>query len=131
MVNDVISDLLARIRNAQMVKSEKVEVLSTKMTRRVSQVMLDNGYIDGMKEKGSGIDQKLQLVLKYDSDMKPVIDGLKRVSKPSLRVYSSANDMPSVRNGLGIAIVSTSKGVITGSQARKARLGGEVLCHLW
>lgn len=131
MVSDVISDLLARIRNAQMVESPTVEVLATKMTRRIAKVMLDNGYLESMGEVNEGIHLKLVLGLKYDKSGAPVIDGLKRISRPSLRLYSAAKDMPSVRGGLGMAIISTSKGVITGEQAREAQVGGEVLCHVW
>ena len=132
-MNDVISDFLARIRNAQMVKSETVSVVDTKMTKRVAQVMIDQGYIGGMTEVAAAPKsyKTLKLNLKYDNDGHAVIDGMKRVSKPSLRTYCAAKDMPNVRGGLGMAVISTSKGVVTGVQAKTAGLGGEVLCYVW
>lgn len=132
-MNDVISDFLARIRNAQMVKSDAVSVVNTKMTKRIAQVMIDQGYIGDMAEVAAAPKsyKTLKLALKYDNDGQPIIDGMKRISKPSLRTYCAAKEMPSVRGGLGMAIISTSKGVVTGVQARKAGLGGEVLCHVW
>lgn len=132
-MNDVISDFLARIRNAQMVKSSTVAVVDTKMTRRIAKVMIDQGYIGGLTEvapKPKSF-KTIDLALKYDKDGQAVIDGMKRISKPSLRTYCPAKDMPNVRGGLGMAIVSTSKGVVTGVQAKKAGLGGEVLCYVW
>ena len=131
MVNDIIADMLTRIRNASAMKYKTVDVLSSKMTKEIANILTREGYIDGFEDKTEGSTKLLTLNLKYGAKKERVITGLKRISKPGLRVYVSANDVPRVLNGLGIAIVSTSKGIMTDKEARKANLGGEVLAYIW
>ena len=131
MVNDIIADMLTRIRNASAMKYKTVDVLSSKMTKEIANILTKEGYIDGFEDKTEGSTKLLTLNLKYGAKKERVITGLKRISKPGLRVYVSANDVPRVLNGLGIAIVSTSKGIMTDKEARKANLGGEVLAYIW
>ena len=131
MVNDIIADMLTRIRNASAMKYKTVDVLSSKMTKEIANILTKEGYIDGFEDKTEGSTKLLTLNLKYGAKKEMVITGLKRISKPGLRVYVSANDVPRVLNGLGIAIVSTSKGIMTDKEARKANLGGEVLAYIW
>ena len=130
MVNDIIADMLTRIRNASAMKYKTVDVLSSKMTKEIANILTKEGYIDGFEDKTEGSTKLLTLNLKYGAKKERVITGLKRISKPGLRVYVSANDVPRVLNGLGIAIVSTSKGIMTDKEARKANLGGEVLAYI-
>ena len=131
MVNDIVADMLTRIRNANAMKYKTVEVLSSKMTREIARILESEGYIDGSESIGEGADQKLTLTLKYGNKKERVITGLKRISKPGLRVYVKSDEVPKVLNGLGIAIVSTSKGIMTDKEARKSNLGGEVLAYIW
>lgn len=131
MVNDIIADMLTRIRNASAMKYKTVDVLSSKMTKEIANILTKEGYIDGFEDKTEGSTKLLTLNLKYGAKKERVITGLKRISKPGLRVYVSANDVPRVLNGLGIAIVSTSKGIMTDKEARKENLGGEVLAYIW
>jgi len=127
-MNDTISDLLTRLRNGQMSNKESVSIPFSKMKESLCKVMLDEGYINGISiEEG---DYKNIIVdLKY-YDGKPVIDFIKRVSRPGLRIYKSANDIPLVKNGLGICIVSTSKGLMTGKMAKEKKCGGEIICYI-
>ncbi len=130
-ITDAIADLLTRIRNAQAAKHESVEVPFSNMKRSIVQVLLDEGYIRKfivLDDSKQGI---IKIFLKYDEDKKPAITGIKRVSKPGLRIYSSVEDMPKVIKGLGIAIVSTSKGIMTDRKARQENVGGEVLAFVW
>lgn len=129
-IQDPISDMLTRIRNAQSVSKKEVAMPTSKVKLAIAKVLLDEGYISNFKEE-SVDEHKTMLVieLKY-YDGTPVIEKMSRVSRPSLRVYKSADELPIVNNGLGIAIVSTSKGVMTASSALKAREGGEVLCYV-
>jgi len=130
--NDTISDMLTRIRNACAVRHTTTQVPMTKMTRSIAKVLKEEGFIEDYEEVGEGIDRKLILSLKYKGkNRQPLIGTLKRVSKPGLRVYSSSQDLPRVLGGIGIAIVSTSKGIMTDREARKQRVGGEVLCYIW
>lgn len=131
MINDPIADMLTRIRNAVAMKYKTVEVLSSKMSKEIANILTNEGYIDGFEEKSEGAAKLLTLNLKYGEKKERVITGLKRISKPGLRVYVKADEVPRVLNGLGIAIVSTSKGVMTDKEARKENLGGEVLCYIW
>lgn len=132
MTNDIISDLLTRIRNANSMKYKTVEVNSSKVVLSIVEILVREGYIAGYTKKEDGAKKLLVLDLKYNGSKKErVISGLKRISKPSLRVYVNANEMPRVLNGLGIAIVSTSKGIMTDKEARKENLGGEVLAYIW
>ena len=126
-MSDPLGDMLARIRNALAVNKETVECLGSKFSAAVLQVMTDEGYITGYKF--SEDERKLQVVLKYYGG-KPVIENIKRVSKPGLRRYAASDSIKPVLNGMGIAIVSTSKGVMTDTDAKKQGVGGEVVCHV-
>lgn len=131
MVQDKIADMLTRIRNANQLKYDTVTVIGTKMTLGIAEILKNEGYIaDYSYEKDSKGD-KLTLTLKYGEKKERVISGLKRISKSGLRVYAKADEIPRVLNGLGIAIISTSKGLMTDKEARNARLGGEVLAYIW
>ncbi|MDR2978407.1 MAG: 30S ribosomal protein S8 [Rickettsiales bacterium] len=132
MVNDTIADMLTRIRNANQMKYEKVEVLGTKTNLEIARILQEEGYIVDYKEEKASNGNKIHLTLKYGSNKKEkVIVGLKRISKPGLRVYVKSNELPRVLNGLGIAIISTSKGIMTDKKARAESLGGEVLAYIW
>ena len=131
MVNDIIADMLTRIRNAIAMKYKTVEVLSSKMTKEIATILTNEGYIDGFEEKTEGASKTLTLNLKYGQRKENVITGLKRISKPGLRVYVKKDEVPRVLNGLGIAIISTSNGIMTDKEARKENLGGEVLAYIW
>ncbi len=131
MVNDIIADMLTRMRNAVAMKYKTVEVLSSKMTKEIATILTNEGYIDGFEEKTEGASKTLTLNLKYGQRKENIITGLKRISKPGLRVYVKSDEVPKVLNGLGIAIISTSKGIMTDKEARKENLGGEVLAYIW
>ncbi len=131
MVQDKIADMLTRIRNANQMKYETVEVIGTKMTVGIAEILKREGYIADYKLEEAKTGNKLTLTLKYGERKERVITGLKRISKSGLRVYAQANEIPRVLNGLGIAIISTSKGLMTDKEAREARLGGEVLAYIW
>ena len=130
-VNDTIADMLTRIRNANQMKYVSVSVLNTKITREIASILKEEGYISDFTENQE--DKKyLDLTLKYGENKKErVIVGLKRISKPGLRVYAKHEELPRVLNGLGIAIISTSKGIMTDKKAREFGLGGEVLAYIW
>ena len=131
MVQDKIADMLTRIRNANQLKYDTVEVIGTKMTLGIAEILKREGYIsDFVYEKNKNGD-KLTLTLKYGDRKERVITGLKRISKSGLRVYAKVDEIPRVLNGLGIAIISTSKGLMTDKEAREAKLGGEVLAYIW
>ncbi len=131
MVQDKIADMLTRIRNANQLKYDTVTVIGTKMTLGIAEILKREGYIaDYTYEKDSKGD-KLTLTLKYGEKRERVITGLKRISKSGLRVYAKSDEIPRVLNGLGIAIISTSKGLMTDKEARNAGLGGEVLAYIW
>ena len=130
MVNDSIADLLTRIRNAQTARHETVSVETSIMKKSIVQILLDEGYISAFEEVDAGKNKNLVISLKYVNKSK-VITGLKRISKPGLRVYAKSEEVPKVLNGLGIAIISTSKGLMTDKEARKNNLGGEVLAYIW
>ena len=131
-MNDTISDMLTRIRNANQMKYENVEVIGTKMTNEIAKILQEEGYILGSSEVKNPNGNVLTLNLKYGENKKErVITGLKRISKPGLRVYVKTNELPRVLNGLGIAIISTSKGIMTDKKARELSLGGEVLAYIW
>nr|YP_009296344.1 ribosomal protein S8 [Sebdenia flabellata]AOM65279.1 ribosomal protein S8 [Sebdenia flabellata] len=132
MVNDTISDMLTRIRNANLAKHQIVQVPATKMTRNIVKVLREEGFICEFKEIGENLKTYLLISLKYKGkNKKPVITALKRISKPGLRVYANHKELPRVLGGIGIAIISTSKGVMTDRHARHYGLGGEVLCYIW
>jgi small subunit ribosomal protein S8 len=126
-MSDPIADMLTRIRNAQRAEKVTVEMPASKLKKSIAQVLVDEGYVEGFKEKTIEGLPRLEISLKYYSG-RPVIEKLERVSRPGLRIYRGSTDIPKVMNGLGIAIVSTSKGVMTDRRARAAGVGGEVLC---
>ena len=130
MVNDSIADMLTRIRNAQTAKHETVTIETSIMKKSIAQILLDEGYISSFEEVDAGKNKNLVISLKYVNKSK-VITGLKRISKPGRRIYAGAQDLPKVLGGLGIVIVSTSKGVMTDREARKLGIGGEVLAYVW
>lgn len=130
MVNDSIADMLTRIRNAQTARHESVTLETSIMKKSIAQILLDEGYISAFEEVDAGKNKNLVISLKYVNKSK-VITGLKRVSKPGRRIYAGAQDLPKVLGGLGIVIVSTSKGVMTDREARKLGIGGEVLAYVW
>ena len=131
MVNDRIADMLTRIRNANIMKYKTVEVPGTKMTKGIADILTKEGFIDGYSTNKLAVGENIVLNLKYAKNKERVITGLKRISKPGLRVYAKAEEMPRVLNGLGIAIVSTSEGLMTDKEARSKNLGGEVLAYIW
>ncbi|MFC2589774.1 MAG: 30S ribosomal protein S8 [Ottowia sp.] len=128
-MSDPIADLLTRIRNAQMVAKSTVVVPSSKVKVAIAQVLKDEGYIDGFQVKADGRKSELEITLKYYAG-RPVIERIERVSRPGLRVYKGCEKLPQVMNGLGVAIVTTPKGVMTDRKARAAGVGGEVLCYV-
>jgi len=131
-MNDRIADMLTRIRNANIMKYDTVEVLGSKMTLEIARILKEEGYIAEYELVENIKGNKINLTLKYANNKKEkVITGLKRISKPGLRVYAKASELPRVLNGLGIAIISTSEGVMTDKQARNKGLGGEVLAYVW
>ena len=130
-ITDVIADMLTRIRNANDAKHETVDVPASNMKKAIAKILLDEGYIKSYDIVEDGKQGVIRITLKYMQGKQKVIKGLRRVSKPGLRIYSNCEDMPRVMNGLGIAIVSTSKGIMTDKEARKANVGGEVLAFVW
>ena len=130
-ITDSIADLLTRIRNANTAKHDTVEVPCSNIKKAIVQILLDEGYIKSFTVVEDGKQGMIKIALKYNEGKTPVITGLKRVSKPGLRIYSDVENMPKVIKGLGIAIISTSKGVMTDRQARKENVGGEVLAYIW
>ena len=130
MVTDPIADMLTRIRNANQMRYKEVEVPASKIKIEIARILKEEGFISDYKIKKNNVQDILVLYLKY-SGKERVITGLKRISKPGLRVYAKAEEIPSVLSGLGIAIISTSKGMMTDKDARKASLGGEVLAYIW
>ena len=128
-MTDVIADMLTRIRNALSAKHDTVEIPASNTKKAIAEILLNEGYVNGV-EVLEGVQGTIKITLKYDSANK-VITGLKRVSKPGLRVYVGADEIPQVLGGLGIAILSTSKGIMTGKDAKKAHQGGEVLAYVW
>ena len=131
MVTDPIADMLTRIRNANAMRYKEVEVPSSKVKVEIARILKEEGFINDYKIKKNNVQDIITLSLKYGDNKERVITGLKRISKPGLRVYAKTNELPKVLNGLGIAIISTSKGVMTDKQAREASLGGEVLAYIW
>ena len=130
-ITDSIADLLTRIRNASSAKHETVDIPASNMKKAIMQILVDEGYVKSFTVIEDGKQGMIRATLKYGEGKTPVITGLRRVSKPGLRLYSSVEDMPKVLKGLGIAIVSTSKGVMTDRQARKENVGGEILAFIW
>ena len=130
-ITDPIADMLTRIRNALIVKHDTVEVPSSVMKRAIADILLSEGYIKGYTINEEGVEPMMTITLKYGPNRQRVITGLKRISKPGLRVYTRKDNIPKVLNGLGIAIISTSKGIMTDREARKQGVGGEVLAYVW
>ncbi len=130
-VQDKIADMLTRIRNANIMRYPTVDVVGTKMTLGIAEILKREGYIEDFKYEKSTKGDTLTLTLKYGAKKERVITGLRRISKSGLRVYAKATEVPRVLNGLGIAIISTSKGLMTDKEARAAKLGGEVLAYIW
>jgi len=130
-ISDTIADLLTRIRNASSAKHATVDIPASNVKKAITQILADEGYIKSFQIVDDGKQGIIRVTLKYTDSRTPVITGLRRVSKPGLRIYSSCEDMPKVRKGLGIAIVSTSKGIMTDKKARELNVGGEVLAYIW
>jgi small subunit ribosomal protein S8 len=130
-ITDSIADMLTRIRNANSEKHTSVVVPASNLKKAIAQILLDEGYIKSYEVEEDGKQGNIKIALKYGEGKSRIISGLTRVSKPGLRIYASSADLPKVRNGLGIAIISTSKGVMTDREARKAGIGGEVLAFVW
>ena len=130
-ITDPIADMLTRIRNANSAKHETVDVPASNMKTSIAQILLDEGYIKSFQLIDDGTQGVIRITLKYNAGKEKVISGLRRVSKPGLRVYAGADELPKVLRGLGIAIISTSKGVMTDKAARAAHVGGEVLAFVW
>ena len=130
-ITDTIADLLTRIRNANSAKHETVDIPASNMKKAIAQILVDEGYVKNFTVIEDGKQGIIRVTLKYGGGKTPVITGLRRVSKPGLRIYKNVEDMPKVMKGLGVAIVSTSKGVMTDRQARKENVGGEVLAFIW
>lgn len=130
-ITDAIADLLTRIRNASAAKHEYVDVPASNMKKAIVQILVDEGYVQSYTVKEDGKQGIIRIALKYTEDKKAVITGLRRVSKPGLRIYAKCEEMPKVMKGLGIAIVSTPKGIMTDRQARKENVGGEILAFVW
>ena len=130
-ISDVIADMLTRIRNANNAKHETVDVPASNLKKSIAQILADEGYIRSYQVVEDGKQGIIRITLKYVAGKQKVIHGIRRVSKPGLRIYSNCEDMPKVMNGLGIAIVSTSKGIMTDKKARRENVGGEVLAFVW
>ena len=130
-ITDSIADMLTRIRNASSAKHDSVKVPASNMKKAIAQILVDEGYVKSFKVEDDGKQGMIEIVLKYGPNKTSAITGLRRVSKPGLRIYTSCEDMPKVMKGLGIAILSTPKGILTDKDARKANVGGEVLAFVW
>lgn len=134
MMTDPIADMLTRIRNGSLARLSNVEMPASKIKRAIAEVLRDEGYIDSFEERGEGPKRVLRVHLRYAAGTRgrdPILTGLRRVSKPGLRVYTKATEVPRVYGGLGTAIVSTPRGVMSGDKARRLKTGGEVLAHVW
>jgi small subunit ribosomal protein S8 len=131
VVTDPIADMLTRIRNANQMRYKEVAMPNSKLKYDIAKILKEEGYIQSYKIEKNNVQNKLILTLRYGEKKERVITGLKRISKPGLRVYAKAEEIPMVLNGLGIAIISTSKGIMTDKKARKEKTGGEVLAYIW
>ena len=130
-MSDVIADMLTRIRNANNAKHDTVDIPASNMKKAIADILVDEGYIKNVQVIEDNKQGVIRVTLKYGPGKTKILQGLRRVSKPGLRIYANSKDMPRVMNGLGIAIVSTSKGIMTDKQARALNIGGEVLCFVW
>lgn len=131
MYTDPISDMLTRIRNANLALHAEARMPSSKAKEEIARILREEGYIDGYEVAEARVGKELIVRLRYHSDREPVLQGLNRISKPGRRVYAGADEVPRVRGGIGVAIVSTSSGVMTDREARRQNVGGEVLCEVW
>lgn len=131
VMTDPIADMLTRIRNANIVRHESVELPASKIKKTIAEIMVKEGYLGNVEEYMDGSVPMLKLTLKYASNKERVVTGLKKISKPGLRVYAHKENIPKVLGGLGTAILSTSKGIMTDRDARKEGIGGEVICYIW
>lgn len=131
VMTDPIADMLTRIRNANNAKHTKVEMPSSNMKKAIAKILLEEGYIKNCEYIDDDKQGKLEITLKYGQNESKVISGIKKISKPGLRIYAAKDEVPKVLNGLGIAIISTSKGIMTDKHARKLNIGGEVICYVW
>ncbi|MBE6692011.1 MAG: 30S ribosomal protein S8 [Ruminococcaceae bacterium] len=130
-ITDVVADMLTRIRNANTAKHETVEIPASNLKKAIAQILLDEGYVKSFEVIDDGKQGIIKVALKYGENKQRIIQGLRRVSKPGLRIYAASQDLPKVKNGLGVAIISTSKGIMTDKEARKQNIGGEVLAFVW
>ncbi len=130
-ITDTVADMLTRIRNANTAKHDTVDVPASNMKKAIAQILVDEGYVKSFQVIDDGKQGIIRITLKYGENKSKVITGLRRVSKPGLRIYTNVEDMPKVMKGLGVAILSTSKGIMTDKAARKANVGGEVLAFIW
>ena len=130
-ITDSIADMLTRIRNANSAKHDTVQIPASNMKKAIAQILVDEGYVKSFKVIDDGKQGMIEIALKYGPNKSQVITGLRRVSKPGLRIYTNCEEMPKVMKGLGVAILSTSKGVMTDKEARRANVGGEVLAFIW
>jgi len=131
MMTDPISDMLTRIRNANQALAPTVSMPSSKLKEEIAKILAAEGYIEGYEVKPSGVKRDLEVQMKYLADRSPVISGLRRISKPGRRIYRGAGDLPRVQGGLGVVVISTSQGLLTDREARRRKLGGEVMCEVW
>jgi small subunit ribosomal protein S8 len=131
MMTDPIADMLIRIKNALMARHKTVVVPGSKLKLEIARILKEEGYIEDYRVIEEKPQKKIEIVLKYDEKKRPVIAGIKRVSKPGRRIYRGYKELPKVLNGMGIAIISTSQGIMTDHEARKRRVGGEVICEIW
>lgn len=131
VISDPIADMLTRIRNALQVGHRRVVVPDSKIKIRLAEILQEEGYIEGFQKVEHSAHRALELELKYDSNGRAAIEGLKRISRPGRRVYTNSRGIPRIRNGLGIAVISTSQGVMTDAKARATQTGGEILCYVW
>ncbi|HKO32295.1 MAG TPA: 30S ribosomal protein S8 [Candidatus Limnocylindria bacterium] len=129
--SDPIADMLTRIRNASLARHRELTLPSSRVKREIARILVEEGFIESFATQPGSVQELLTVQLKYVEGRTPVVSGLKRISKPGLRVYARKTEIPRVLGGLGLAILSTSHGIMTGSQARKLNLGGEVLCYVW
>ena len=130
-MTDPIADMLTRIRNANTVGHETVDIPASKMKKAIAEILTEEGYINGFDVIEDDAQGTIKVQMKYGANKERVISGIKKISKPGLKVYAKANDIPKVLGGLGIAIISTSKGIISDKEARKLQVGGEVICYVW
>ena len=130
-ITDVVADMLTRIRNAGTAKHETVDVPASNVKNAIAQILVEEGYVKEVQTIDDGKQGVIRLFLKYTENKKPVISGIKRISKPGLRIYASKDELPKVLGGLGVAVISTSKGIMTDKKARKLGVGGEVMAYIW